>query len=278
MGVRYKDYKWLGRTGKVYRLLGDSHIELPCNEVTGKEGEQMRVLMAGAARQWWADLLAEPHSFQKPTFYFGFEGWNVTNVLPDAAHDRTPGRVRLLPNGATGFEQEGDYMCFATEVVEAGRYEVALMYTSRALATFELAVGPLADIKAGTAPTILAQLPPLSLMGGQIMGALDLSPTGGKAIDTCLTLVNNTAPGTPVFLNLGDIRVTRLPPADSTAAAAAADVVVGGAADVPASSAPASATMQPQHEPFEAGDQMLLPGRRMTGCQWWQLQQCHARG
>jgi hypothetical protein len=58
----------------------------------------------------------QPHSFQKPTFYLGFEGWNVTNMMPDAAYDRTPGRVRLLPNGATGFQQEGDYMCFATEV------------------------------------------------------------------------------------------------------------------------------------------------------------------
>jgi hypothetical protein len=58
----------------------------------------------------------QPHSFQKPTFFLGFEGWNVTNVMPDAAYDRTPGRVRLLPNGATGFTQEGDYMCFATEV------------------------------------------------------------------------------------------------------------------------------------------------------------------
>jgi hypothetical protein len=45
------------------------------------------------------------------------------------------------------------------QVVEAGRYEVVLMYTSRALASFELAVGPLADIKSGAAPAILAQLP-----------------------------------------------------------------------------------------------------------------------
>jgi hypothetical protein len=50
------------------------------------------------------------------------------------------------------------------QVVEAGRYEVVLMYTSRALATFELAVGPLADIKDGAAPAILAQLPAMVRM------------------------------------------------------------------------------------------------------------------
>ncbi|WIA16297.1 hypothetical protein OEZ85_012998 [Tetradesmus obliquus] len=227
IGVRYKEYKWIGRTGKVYRLPGDSHIELPCNEVTGAQGEALADLMAGAARRWWADLVAEPHSFQKPTFFLGFEGWNVTNVLPDAAHDRTQDRVRLLPNGATGFSEVGDYMCFGTEVVAAGRYEVVLMYTSRALASFELAVGPLADIQQGSAPAITAQLPAMSIMNGQIMGVLDLPSSGGQLVDTCLTLVNNSAPGTPVFLNLGDIRITRLPPADTpAAAAAAADVVV----------------------------------------------------
>lgn len=45
------------------------------------------------------------------------------------------------------------------QVVEAARYEVVLMYTSRALASFELAVGPLAEIQQGTAPAITAQLP-----------------------------------------------------------------------------------------------------------------------
>jgi hypothetical protein len=41
------------------RLPGDSHIELPCNEVTGEEGERLRSIMAAAALQWWQDLVAE---------------------------------------------------------------------------------------------------------------------------------------------------------------------------------------------------------------------------
>jgi hypothetical protein len=95
--------------------------------VTGEEADKLKALMSDAARKWWSDLVAEPHSFQKPTFYLGFEGWNVTNVMPDAAYDRTPGRVRLLPNGATGFQQEGDYMCFATEVSDAVKYRIKVL-------------------------------------------------------------------------------------------------------------------------------------------------------
>jgi hypothetical protein len=43
----------------VCRLPGDSHIELACNEVTGEEGDKLKEQMAGAARKWWADLVAE---------------------------------------------------------------------------------------------------------------------------------------------------------------------------------------------------------------------------
>lgn len=47
-----------------------------------------------------------------------------------------------------------------------------------------------------------------STMTGQVLGSLELPSSHGKAVDTCLILLNNTAPGTPVFLNLGDIRLT----------------------------------------------------------------------
>lgn len=84
--------------------------------MTGPEGRRIAAKLSAAAREWFNDLVAAPHSFQKPTFYLGFDGWNVTNVLPDGAHERTAGRVRLLPNGATGFSQAGDSMCFAVDV------------------------------------------------------------------------------------------------------------------------------------------------------------------
>jgi hypothetical protein len=61
-------------------------------------------------------VLREPHSFSKPTFYLGLANWTVTNVVGAGAHDRTPGRVRLLLMGAAGFERTGDYMCFKLQV------------------------------------------------------------------------------------------------------------------------------------------------------------------
>lgn len=75
----------------------------------------MRKLSA-AARTWWQSLVSDPHSFSKPTFLLGLNGWSVTNILPDGAHERTPGHVELLPNGAAGFSKVGDSMCFSINV------------------------------------------------------------------------------------------------------------------------------------------------------------------
>jgi hypothetical protein len=134
-------------------------VELPCNEVHGAEKAAIAAKVEAAARTWWASLLAEPHSFSKPTFQLGMPGWAVTNVLPDGAHERTPGRVELLPNGAAGFSRVGDSMCFAVNVGTAGTYKVNLLYTSKAQAQFKVAVGPHKDIAAGSAPFVHARVP-----------------------------------------------------------------------------------------------------------------------
>lgn len=99
-----------------HRFHGDSHVELPCNEVKGEEKEAVVRKLSGAARAWWKSLLADKHSFSKPTFQLGLNGWSVTNILPDGAHERTAGRIELLPNGAAGFSQAGDTMCFSINV------------------------------------------------------------------------------------------------------------------------------------------------------------------
>lgn len=107
------------------RINGESHVELPCNEIVGEEKERVASKMSAAARTWWQSLLAEPHSFEKPTFMLGLNGWSVTNILPDGAHERTPGRIELLPNGAAGFSRVGDSMCFSLNV-SAGLQQQAL--------------------------------------------------------------------------------------------------------------------------------------------------------
>lgn len=104
------------------RVHGESHVELPCNEVYGEEKDRVAQELASAARSWWQSLLAEPHSFEKPTFQLGLDNFAVTNILPDGATERTPARVELLPNGAAGFSRIGDRMCFRLNV-SPGRYQ-----------------------------------------------------------------------------------------------------------------------------------------------------------
>jgi hypothetical protein len=98
------------------RFEGTSHIEQPCNEISGPEKEAVASQMSRLAREYFKSLVADAHSFEKPTFFLGLDGWSVTNVLPDGAHARTPGRVELLPNGLSGFSKVGDSACFALEV------------------------------------------------------------------------------------------------------------------------------------------------------------------
>jgi carbon monoxide dehydrogenase subunit G len=42
--------------------------------------------------------------------------WTVTNLLAAGAHERTPKRVQLLLDGATGFSEAGDSMCWKVKV------------------------------------------------------------------------------------------------------------------------------------------------------------------
>ncbi|WIA12915.1 hypothetical protein OEZ85_006532 [Tetradesmus obliquus] len=165
IGVRHKEYKWIGRTNKVYRFQGDSHIELPCNE-------------------------------------------------------RTPGRVTLLANGAHGFSNVGDRLCFAAQVEMAGSYEVVVIYTAKSQGTFKLSVGSFDRIKAGAAPSLTAQLPALSILGGQYIGSIDLPASGSDKTETCFEMVGNT-PGAAGSTYLGVIRFTRLEPWQPVAVAAA---------------------------------------------------------
>jgi hypothetical protein len=50
-----------------------------------------------------------------------------------------------------------------------------------------------------------------NMMAGQSIGSLQLDAAPDTLQDACLTLVNSSTPGKSVFLNLGDIRVTRKP-------------------------------------------------------------------
>lgn len=61
-------------------------------------------------------MAASPHSFSKPTAYLGLGKWNVTNMLPQGAKERTPGNIQLMPNGAAGFVMPGDRLCFNMKV------------------------------------------------------------------------------------------------------------------------------------------------------------------
>jgi hypothetical protein len=98
------------------RSLSSSHIEAACTELPQPYAGHVATAIAAAARSWWKTVVSSPSSFTKPTYYLGLGSWSMTNMLADGAHQRTPGAIRLLVNGAKGFYKQGDKMCFAVKV------------------------------------------------------------------------------------------------------------------------------------------------------------------
>lgn len=86
--------------------------------------------MSTAAEQWWQSVINEPWSFQKPTYYLGLGNWTVTNMLAAGAHERTPSKIQLLLNGATGFYNAGESMCFKLKVRTPGHGQTCSRHCS----------------------------------------------------------------------------------------------------------------------------------------------------
>ncbi|WIA16004.1 hypothetical protein OEZ85_012737 [Tetradesmus obliquus] len=211
VGARYKEYKWVGVNNKVYRFDDDSHLENEQTEVPPAIAAAISSKLSDAARSWWKSMLAEPHSFNKPTFYLGLGSSLASNVLAAGAHERTPGNVTLLAMGASGFSSPGDRVCYKVQVMTAGTYDVTLMYTSRAAATVKLSFGSYQAIRSGAAASITAQLPrQASKMEGFSVGSLTLPESGTKKTELCLELTSSSTPGSPAFSSLANIRFTRI--------------------------------------------------------------------
>lgn len=110
---RFKDFKWYGSTDKVFRLANGSHIELPCNEVTGEALGRLNLLFNQAARQWWDSVVAEPDSFTKPVYHIGQSGSLASNVEANGAIALTRGDINMT--STVVFSGLG-YVCYAVNV------------------------------------------------------------------------------------------------------------------------------------------------------------------
>jgi hypothetical protein len=76
------------------------------------------VQLSRVARTWWASVSSSPHALRKPTLVIAPQTFTRTepfNLPAYAAHERTPGRIKLLANGAVGFERVGDRLCFRVQ-------------------------------------------------------------------------------------------------------------------------------------------------------------------
>ncbi|WIA18401.1 hypothetical protein OEZ85_009862 [Tetradesmus obliquus] len=176
---RFKDFKWYGSTDKVFRLANGSHIELPCNEVTGEALGRLNLLFNQAARQWWDSVVAEPDSFTKPVYYIGQSGSLASNVEANGAIALTRGDINMT--STVVFSGLG-YVCYAVNIVTRGMYSITAMYNSRFRGPrpqFILAVGEWKDIVAGTAPSLTNTLGHKGGPSGSRLGTMFLEKSNG---------------------------------------------------------------------------------------------------
>jgi hypothetical protein len=162
IGVRWGQYKWNGDDpDRLFKIVGNNHIERECNRLDPDSPSTKQLIQTAraAAERWWYGLAAEPHSFRKPTFLFNFRGQTETNVIVDGAFDRTPGRVVLQPQGASGFSQVGDYVAFRALILQPGTYKLLISYSSSQACTMKLSVGSYRSIARGAAASLDLKLP-----------------------------------------------------------------------------------------------------------------------
>ena len=160
IGVRWGRVKWNGdNPTRVYYINENNHIEGDCNIYSSADAKSLIETAKVAAASWWEGLVAEPHSFSKPTFYLGFSGQTETNVLVDGAFDRPAGRVVVQPSGASGFSRVGDYVGFKVQVDRKGSYALGVVYSSSQDCTVKLSVGTYSSIMKDKAVAIIFKLP-----------------------------------------------------------------------------------------------------------------------
>ncbi|KAF8056142.1 hypothetical protein HT031_006493 [Scenedesmus sp. PABB004] len=239
LAVRWRDYKWTGADGTVYKFSGQSHVEEACNAAPPAEAASAGAAMRAAARAWFARVLSSPHSFTPPTFVLGL-GPRTTNAYANAAHERTPGAITLLEGGASGFRAPGDRLCLKLVVLTPGDYDVTAFYTAAQSGTFRFGVGEFGDIAAGTAPALRFTLPAQAVMAGRAVGTLTLPLTPPDAVgEACLALESSAVPLQPVFTNLSVLRFSRRARPRRASSAQAGGQAVEAAAAAAAAAAPA---------------------------------------
>jgi hypothetical protein len=97
------------------RFTGDSHVELPCNEVSGTEHTRIAGVLNRKAKSWWRSVIAEPHSFTKLVYRLGYKGQAASNVETAGAVQVTRGNV-FIKGSAVNFTTAGDKVCCQVQV------------------------------------------------------------------------------------------------------------------------------------------------------------------
>jgi hypothetical protein len=113
------------------RFANGSHIELPCNEVTGAEQRSIADTFNKQARKWWASVVAEPHSFTKQTFQLGLGGWRASNVEASGAFEISRGKVLITK--PANFTQVGGNICIKVNVSNSWGGAIEVCFSSTLL-------------------------------------------------------------------------------------------------------------------------------------------------
>eukprot|EP01025_Chloroclados_australasicus_P010150 TRINITY_DN1399_c0_g2_i2.p1 TRINITY_DN1399_c0_g2~~TRINITY_DN1399_c0_g2_i2.p1 ORF type:complete len:614 (-),score=62.23 TRINITY_DN1399_c0_g2_i2:1228-3069(-) len=185
-------------------------------DVSMVENETYRILDSqltqdyqNLATQWWRDILQEPGSFKKPTFFIGYGGRAESIVLAYAPIERTQNRIVVAKRSVSGFKEIGDSLTCRVQVDTPGTYEVSLKYSgaTNGDASFKLEIGTYdaiisSNVEKGKVASVTGAL--------STLGWVELEKTPPKEKwEMRLTLVGLGSPG-QVFESLQEIHFSRI--------------------------------------------------------------------
>eukprot|EP01023_Acetabularia_acetabulum_P030310 TRINITY_DN2852_c0_g1_i7.p1 TRINITY_DN2852_c0_g1~~TRINITY_DN2852_c0_g1_i7.p1 ORF type:complete len:1258 (+),score=190.72 TRINITY_DN2852_c0_g1_i7:134-3907(+) len=158
--LRVGDYKYI--KNHTYDIRMGEHVEFWEHRVQYTEPETSDLIydkMYEGMENWWAQILSEPASFQKPAFLIGYKGQSVSQVQAVGAQQRS-NNIKIHTHHISGFRLVGDFITIKLVVLTEANYQIKLNYgwTGNTGAVLKASIGSWSQIVDGDAVESTARI------------------------------------------------------------------------------------------------------------------------
>lgn len=139
--VRKGPLKFVQQGGEsgLFNLVDDPREKNPITDQP-----EVAAALRAELQTWWAGILADPHTFQKPVQFVLSGERPARSVIYFAGADETFGNAAISALHTYGYRKPGDWLRLRATVEDAGKYRVFAHYTTTGVPTrarFEITLG-----------------------------------------------------------------------------------------------------------------------------------------